>query len=61
VSGGFGAEVAATIANVCFADLDAPVERLGALDTPVPFAKAIEELFMPKARLLPALRSLLEK
>jgi len=61
VSGGFGAEVAATIANLCFADLDAPVERLGALDTPVPFAKAIEELFMPKARLLPALRSLLDK
>ena len=61
VSGGFGAEVAATIANRCFADLDAPVERLGGLDTPIPFAKAIEELFMPKARLLPALRSLLEK
>ena len=60
VSGGFGAEVAATIANRCFADLDAPVERLGALDTPVPFAKAIEELFMPKARLVPVLRKLLE-
>jgi 2-oxoisovalerate dehydrogenase E1 component len=61
VSGGFGAEVAATISNRCFADLDAPVERLGALDTPVPFAKAIEELFMPKARLLPAMRDLLAK
>ncbi|HJQ97542.1 MAG TPA: dehydrogenase E1 component subunit alpha/beta [Candidatus Polarisedimenticolaceae bacterium] len=61
VTGGFGAELAATIANRCFADLDAPVERLGGLDTPIPFAKAIEELFMPKARLLPALRDLLSR
>jgi 2-oxoisovalerate dehydrogenase E1 component len=61
VSGGFGAEVAATIANVCFSDLDAPVERLGSLDTPVPFSKGIEEIFMPKARLLPVLRDLLTK
>jgi 2-oxoisovalerate dehydrogenase E1 component len=61
VSGGFGAEVAATVSNLCFADLDAPVERLGALDTPVPFSKGIEEIFMPKARLLPALRELLAK
>jgi 2-oxoisovalerate dehydrogenase E1 component len=61
VTGGFGAEIAATIATECFSDLDAPVERLGALDTPVPFAKAIEEIYSPKARLVPALRSLLER
>jgi len=59
VTGGFGAEIAARISRECFSDLDAPVERLGGLDTPVPFSKAIEELFMPKARLLPALRRLL--
>ena len=34
--------------------------RLGALDTPVPSAQALEEIFSPKARLLPALRALLE-
>jgi 2-oxoisovalerate dehydrogenase E1 component len=58
-SGGFGGEVAAVIAREAFAWLDAPVERLGALDTPVPAAQALEEIFSPKARLLPALRALL--
>ena len=58
VTGGFGAELAATLAQLCFQDLDAPVERLGGLDTPVPFSKALEELFMPRARLQDALRRL---
>jgi len=58
VTGGFGAEIAATLSRECFQDLDAPVERLGGLDMPVPFSKALEELFMPKARLLDALRRL---
>src|SRR5262249_26852008 len=59
VTGGFGAEIAATIARVCFQDLDAPVERLGGLDIPVPFSKKLEDLFMPKARLTLAPRTLL--
>ena len=58
VTGGFGAEVAATLSRECFRDLDAPVERLGGLDMPVPFSKALEEIFMPKARLLDTLRRL---
>jgi 2-oxoisovalerate dehydrogenase E1 component len=58
VTGGFGAELAATISRDCFRDLDAPVERLGGLDIPVPFSKALEEIYMPKARLLDALRTL---
>ena len=59
VTGGFGAEVAAVIGGEAFDALDAPVARLGALDTPVPFSKALEEVFSPRARLLPALRELL--
>ncbi len=59
ITGGFGGEVAATIGREGFEWLDAPVTRLGALDTPVPFSKALEEVFSPKARLLPALRELL--
>jgi 2-oxoisovalerate dehydrogenase E1 component len=59
VTGGFGAEVAATLARECFRDLDAPVERVGGLDMPVPFSKALEEIYMPKTRLLEALRRLL--
>jgi 2-oxoisovalerate dehydrogenase E1 component len=58
-SGGFGGEVAAVVARDAFAWLDAPVERLGALDTPVPAAQALEDIFSPKARFLPALRALL--
>jgi 2-oxoisovalerate dehydrogenase E1 component len=59
VTGGFGAELAAVIGREAFEVLDAPVVRLGALDTPVPFSKALEEVFSPRARLLPALRDLL--
>jgi len=59
LTGGFGAEIAATIAGDCFHDLDAPVERLGGLDIPVPFSKHLEELYMPKGRLMGALRRLL--
>ena len=59
VTGGFGAEIAATVSKECFRDLDAPVERVGGLDMPVPFSKALEEIFMPKARLLDTLRRLL--
>lgn len=59
ITGGFGGEVAAVVARDAFAWLDAPVERLGALDTPVPAAQALEEIFSPKSRLLPALRELL--
>jgi 2-oxoisovalerate dehydrogenase E1 component len=58
-TGGFGAELAAVIAHEGFDWLDAPVARLGALDTPVPFSKALEEVFSPRGRLLPALRELL--
>jgi 2-oxoisovalerate dehydrogenase E1 component len=60
VTGGFGAEIAATLGRECFQDLDAPVERLGALDTPVPFSRALEEIFSPKGRVVPTLRGLLE-
>ena len=59
LTGGFGGEIAATVGREAFEWLDAPVARLGALDTPVPFAKALEAQFSPKGRLLPALRELL--
>ena len=58
LTGGFGGEIAATLGREAFEYLDAPVARLGALDTPVPFAKALEALYSPKGRLLEALREL---
>ena len=59
LTGGFGAEVAAVIGREAFEWLDAPVARLGGLDIPIPFSKALEEVFMPKGRLLAGLRDLL--
>jgi 2-oxoisovalerate dehydrogenase E1 component len=60
LTGGFGGEIAATVGREAFEWLDAPVGRLGALDTPVPFAKSLEALYSPRGRLLPALRELLD-
>jgi pyruvate/2-oxoglutarate/acetoin dehydrogenase E1 component len=47
-TGGFGAEIAATIAEEAFEDLDAPPKRISAPDTPVPFAPALEAAFLPQ-------------
>jgi pyruvate/2-oxoglutarate/acetoin dehydrogenase E1 component len=47
-TGGFGAEIAATIAEEAFEDLDAPPKRITAPDTPVPFAPALEAAFLPQ-------------
>jgi pyruvate/2-oxoglutarate/acetoin dehydrogenase E1 component len=47
-TGGFGGEIAATIAEEAFEDLDAPVRRIAAPDTPVPFAPALEKAFIPQ-------------
>jgi len=47
-TGGFGAEIAATIAEEAFEDLDAPVKRITAPDTPVPFSPALEKAFIPQ-------------
>jgi pyruvate/2-oxoglutarate/acetoin dehydrogenase E1 component len=48
-SGGIGAEIAAVIAERCFEYLDGPLVRVTAPDTPVPFAPALEEQFLPNA------------
>jgi 2-oxoisovalerate dehydrogenase E1 component len=58
-TGGFGAELAAVIAERAFSHLDAPVVRVGSTDTPVPFSRHLEALHSARGRLLPALRSLL--
>lgn len=47
LTGGYGAEVAATIAEWGFMDLDAPVKRLAGPDVPaVPFSHPMQEWFM---------------
>jgi pyruvate/2-oxoglutarate/acetoin dehydrogenase E1 component len=47
-TGGFGAEIVATIAEEAFENLDAPVVRLTAPDTPVPFSPPLEKAFIPQ-------------
>jgi 2-oxoisovalerate dehydrogenase E1 component len=49
--GGIGGEIAAWIAENCFAILDAPVMRCASLDTPVPFSIELENNFLAKSRL----------
>ena len=45
---GFGAEIAATIAEEAFEHLDAPVVRVTAPDMPVPFAPPLEKAYIPQ-------------
>jgi 2-oxoisovalerate dehydrogenase E1 component beta subunit len=47
-TGGFGAEIVATIAEDAFEHLDAPVRRIAAPDTPVPFSPPLEKAFIPQ-------------
>ncbi len=49
-TGGIGAEIAAFIAEELFEDLDGPIVRVAALDTPVPFSPALEEAVIPSTR-----------
>jgi len=56
---GFGAEIAAQIAEFAFEHLDAPVKRIGAKDTPIPFSAVLEDVCLPQtAWLLQAMREL---
>jgi acetoin:2,6-dichlorophenolindophenol oxidoreductase subunit beta len=47
---GFGAEVAAVVQHKAFDWLDAPIERVGAKFTPIPFAPVMEEFVVPHAK-----------
>ncbi len=46
-TGGIGGEIGACLAEDGFEYLDAPVMRLGSLDTPVPYSPPLEHAFMP--------------
>jgi 2-oxoisovalerate dehydrogenase E1 component beta subunit len=47
-TGGFGAEIAATIAEEAFESLDAPLKRITAPDAPVPFSPPLEKAYIPQ-------------
>jgi 2-oxoisovalerate dehydrogenase E1 component len=58
--GGIGGEIAAWIAENCFAILDAPVMRCASLDTPVPFSIELEKNFMAESRIHDSVKKLIE-
>jgi pyruvate dehydrogenase E1 component beta subunit len=47
LTGGWGAEVAARVAENCIASLDGPIRRIAAPDSPVPFAPVMENYYIP--------------
>lgn len=59
LTGGIGGEIAAWVSENCFELLDAPVMRCASLDTPVPFAKPLEDNFLAVSRLAEKLKALM--
>ena len=59
ITGGIGGEIVALITENCFEQLDAPVMRVGSLDTPVPMNAELEMNFLGKKRLLEKLDALI--
>jgi len=57
--GGIASDLSALITENCFNYLDAPVKRVGSIETPIPFAKNLEDMFLPKNRLYESIVALL--
>lgn len=60
IFGGMASDISALIMENCFTFLDAPVKRVGSLETPIPFVKALEDQYLPKIRFESELKMLLE-
>ncbi|MCL6273319.1 thiamine pyrophosphate-dependent enzyme [Muricauda sp. 2012CJ35-5] len=56
--GGIASDISAMVMENCFEFLDAPVQRVASLETPVPFAKNLEAKYLPKQRFEAALLEL---
>jgi len=57
---GVSAQIAAEIGRSCFDHLDAPIIRVTALDVPMPFSPALEDLCMPnQARIIEAVKEVI--
>jgi 2-oxoisovalerate dehydrogenase E1 component len=48
--GGVASDISAMIMEQCFEHLDAPVRRIGSLESAIPFVKALEDQYLPKER-----------
>lgn len=58
--GGVASDISAMVMENCFEFLDAPVKRVASLDTPIPFAKKLEQNYLPKIRFSFAIKELLD-
>ena len=58
--GGIASDIAASVMENCFEFLDAPVIRVGSIETPIPFSKVLENNYLPKYRFKTQLLKLLE-
>jgi len=58
--GGIASDISALITENCFEYLDAPIQRVGSLETPIPFTKNLEEQYLPKNRFEQELLSLMK-
>lgn len=57
--GGIASDISALIMENCFEYLDAPVKRVTSIETPIPFAKQLEDAYLPKNRFEAELKALL--
>tara|TARA_R110001583_G_scaffold70457_2_gene199403 strand:- start:10591 stop:12594 length:2004 start_codon:yes stop_codon:yes gene_type:complete len=57
--GGIASDISALITENCFKYLDAPIKRVGSIETPIPFAKNLENMFLPKTKLYSEIVSVL--
>ena len=56
--GGIASDISASVMENCFEYLDAPVKRVASLETPIPFAKNLEDNYLAKGRFEAALLDL---
>ena len=57
--GGVASDISAMIMENCFEHLDAPVRRVGSIETAIPFMKSLEDQYLPKVRFETELKELL--
>ena len=57
--GGIASDIAALVMENCFEYLDAPVQRVASMETPIPFASNLEANYLPKQRFEEALLKLI--
>ena len=56
--GGIASDIAALINENCFEFLDAPIKRVGSIETPIPFQSDLEQQYLGKSKVIDAIKSL---